>query len=128
LYTLSSSLVDNPLQLRINNISSPANQNERLKRHVYEAAPAEAVELEQMTFDIEAAIFRQLVFHFAKAAIGKIYNFATTGANQVMVMFRWSSHHIAPAPSPGMDPAHQIELAQQVKCTVDRDPPDTRVF
>ncbi len=78
---LSSSLIDNVIQLQVNNISSPVLPNENLKWGAYDAITAEPIELKQMTFDVESAFLRQFFLHLDKATVGEIYNFATTGAN-----------------------------------------------
>jgi hypothetical protein len=81
-----------------------------------------------VSFDIKTAFPGQLFLHLDKTAIGKIHDFAAAGTNQMMVMFRGSSHHVAPAPALGMDSANQIEFAKHVKSAVNGDQPDARVF
>jgi hypothetical protein len=84
---------------------------------------AEPVELKQMTFDIESALPGQFCLHFAQAATGEIDDFATTGANQMMVMFQGSSHHIAAAAVITMNSAYQTMLAEKLKSSIYSDFP-----
>lgn len=88
---------------------------------------AETVELEQVVLNIESAIPRQLLLRLNQAAISEIDHLTAAGTDQMMMVFYRSSHHIAAASAPGMDPAYQIELAQDIKGAVNSDKPDTGV-
>ncbi len=81
-----------------------------------------------MAVNSKTTFFRKRFLCFNEAAISEIYYLAALGADEMVVMFGRSSHHVATAAIPCMDLAHEIKITQKLKRAIDSNPTDIRVF